>query len=67
MKKELDNFIIESDVQLDYFNDIVEHIAKNEQRILEFFKLKKLPNKVKILILSYEPLKNLLFLNMAKY
>ena len=57
MKKELENFIIESDIQLDYFNDIVEHIAKNEQRILDFFKLKKLPQKVKILILSYEPFK----------
>ena len=57
MKKELENFIIESDIQLDYFNDIVDHIANNERRILDFFKLEKLPNKVKILILSYEPFK----------
>ena len=32
MKKELENFIIESDIQLDYFNDVVDFIAKNERR-----------------------------------
>ncbi len=64
MKKELENFIIESDVQLDYFNDVVDHIEKNERRILDFFKLEKLPNKVKILILSYEPFKEFI---ISKY
>lgn len=57
MKKELDNFIIESDLELDYFEEVVNHIIQNERRILEFFKLEKLPNKVKIKILSYEPFK----------
>ena len=37
MKKELENFIIESDIQLDYFEEVVEHIAENEKRILDFF------------------------------
>ena len=55
MKSELDNFIIESDLELTYFNDIVNYIKDNSSRILEFFKLDKLPNKVNILILSYEP------------
>ena len=57
MRKELDNFIIESDIELDYFDDVVNHIIQNEKRILNFFKLDKLPNKVKIMILSYEPFK----------
>ncbi len=53
LKRELDNFIIESDVELDYFDDIVNHIIENEEGIFDFFKLDKLPNKVKIYILSY--------------
>lgn len=31
---------------------------ENEKRILDFFKLDKLPNKVKIMLLSYKTLKN---------
>lgn len=57
MIKILDNFIIESDKELDYFEDVVNHIIENERRIFEFFKLDKLPNKVRIMILSYEPFK----------
>ena len=64
MRKELENFIIESDVQLDYFDDVVNYIIENERRILDFFKLEKLPNKVKILILSYEPFKEFI---ISKY
>ena len=37
MKKELENFIIESDIQLDYFEEVVKHIIENERRILNFF------------------------------
>jgi hypothetical protein len=57
MRKELDNFIIESDMKLDYFDEIINHIIENEKRILEFFELKELPEKVKIMILSYESFK----------
>lgn len=57
MKKELDNFIIESDIYIDYFDEIINHIVENEKRILYFFKLEKLPEKVTIKILSYEPFK----------
>lgn len=64
MKRELENFIIESDVQLNYFDDVVDYIANNERRILDFFKLGKLPNRVKILILSYEPFKEFI---ISKY
>lgn len=35
MKVELDNFIIESDIELDYFDDIVRHIVENEKRIFD--------------------------------
>ena len=34
MKKELENFIIESDSQLDYFEEFVKHIVENKRRIL---------------------------------
>lgn len=64
MKRELENFIIESDVQLNYFDDVVDYIANNERRILDFLKLGKLPNRVKILILSYEPFKEFI---ISKY
>lgn len=64
MKKELENFIIESDIQLEYFEEVVSHIIENERRILDFFKLEKLPNKIKISILSYEPFKEII---VSKY
>ena len=64
MKQDLDNFIIESDIKIDYFNEIVEHILENEKRIFDFFKLDRLENKVKILILSYEPFKEFI---VSKY
>lgn len=66
MKKELENFIIESDIQLDYFEEVVEHIAENEKRILDFFKLERLPNKIKILILSYKPFKEIIISNYGE-
>ena len=64
MKVELDNFIIESDKQLDYFDEIVDHIKSNESKILSFFNLDKLPNKVNIKLVSYEPFKEFI---ISKY
>ena len=64
MRQELDNFIIESDLELDYFFEVVNYIKENEKSILDFFDLDKLPNKVKILIQSYEPFKNFI---ISKY
>lgn len=64
MKQELENFIIESDIRLNYFNDIINCIIDNEKRILDFFKLEKLPKKVNVLILNYEPFKNFI---ISKY
>ena len=57
IKKELDNFTIESDTNIDYLDDIVSCIIENEKRIFDFFRLDKLPTKSKILIISYEPFK----------
>ena len=64
MKKELENFIIESDVTIDYFDEIVDYILENEKRILEFFKIPKMQNKIIILILSYKPFKDFI---VSKY
>ena len=58
VKQELDNFVIESNLELDYFFEVVNYIKEKEKNILEFFDLDKLPNKVTILILSYKPFKN---------
>lgn len=64
MKYELDNFIIESDIELDYLSDIANYVSENENKILDFFELDKLPNKVKILILSYDSFKDFI---ISKY
>ncbi len=57
MRQELDNFIIDSDTNIPYFNEIVNHIINNESMLLTFFNLKGFSNKVKISLMSYEPFK----------
>ena len=57
MRQELDNFIINSDTNIPYFNEIVNHIINNESMLLTFFNLKGFSNKVKISLMSYEPFK----------
>lgn len=64
MKVELDNFIIESDKQLDYFDDVVNHIKDNGSRVLSFFNIDKIPYKVNIKLVSYEPFKEFI---ISKY
>ena len=66
MERELENFIVTSDKELQYFDDVVNHITENEKRILKFFKLEKLPQKVEIQILSYEPFKEFIITNRHK-
>ena len=58
MKIKLKNFIIESDNDLYYFNEIVHTIIENEINLLSFFKLEKLPNKVNIKIQNYDNFKD---------
>ena len=53
MRKELDNFIIQSNCEIDYFDDIVNCIQNEEKDIFNFFNLKKLSNKFYIIILNY--------------
>ena len=53
MRKELDNFIIQSNCEIDYFDDIVNCIQNEEKEILNFFNLKKLTNKFCIVIMNY--------------
>ena len=57
MRQELDNFIIESDINIPYFEEVVNHILINEKKLLEFFNLEHFNNKVTISLMSYEPFK----------
>ena len=57
MRRELNNFIIESDTEVNYFDDIVDHIIINESSLFDFFNLKGFSSKVKISLMSYEPFK----------
>ncbi len=57
MIRELENFTIRSEQELDYFDETADYIAENENRILKFFKLDKLPQKVDIEIVNYEDFK----------
>ena len=45
MYQELDNFVITSEIKLDYFNDIVKYLNENAQTILDFFVLSNFPKK----------------------
>ena len=58
MKKILNNFTIESATTISYFDDIVNFVLKNEKDILDFFKLKKLPQKFNIIIMNYDDFKD---------
>ena len=53
MRQELDNFIINSDTNIPYFNEIVNYIINNESMLLIFFNIKGFSNKVKISLMSY--------------
>lgn len=58
MRQELDNFIIESDINLPYFEEIVNHILIHEKDLFEFFNINGFENKVTISLMSYEPFKS---------
>ena len=55
---ELENFIIKSDDDIGYFDDVVKQVQSTEVEIMEFFGLKELNPKVTIEIMRYEPFKN---------
>ena len=45
MHKELDNVIVESNISIDYFDEIINYIKSNEKEILNFFGLSDLKEK----------------------
>ena len=49
---EIDNFIIESENDINYIDDIISNLQNNTQKILEFFELEKLSKKKRIVIFS---------------
>ncbi len=52
MKIELDNFIIEFDKEINYMENIISTLEKNTISILDFFELKKLSQKKKVVIFT---------------
>lgn len=66
MKKELKNFTIESNSNLEYFDDIVNYILKTEKIVFNYFKIQKLFSKYKIIIMDYAPFKEYLLKQEGK-
>ena len=54
MHKELDNVIVESNISIDYFDEIINYIKSNEKEILKFFRLSGLKEKYQVKILDYK-------------
>ena len=54
MHKELDNVIVESNISIDYFDEIINYIKSNEKEILNFFGLSDLKEKYQVKILDYK-------------
>ena len=57
MRYEDEYFIIESDKNLDYFDEVVDYINTNVIGIFRFFNIDNLDNKINIKIQSYESFK----------
>lgn len=66
MKKELKNFTIESNSNLEYFDDIVNYILKTEKIVFNYFKIQKIFPKYKIIIMDYAPFKEYLLKQEGK-
>ena len=64
MHKELDNVIVESNISIDYFDEIINYIKSNEKEILNFFSLSDLKEKYQVKILDYKSFKEF---ELAKY
>ena len=57
MHKELDNVIVESNISIDYFDEIINYIKSNEKEILNFFGLSDLKEKYQVKSLEYKSFK----------
>ena len=64
MYKELDNVIVESNINITYFDEIINYIKSNEKEILDFFGLSSLKEKYRVKILDYKSFKEF---EQAKY
>ena len=64
MHKELDNVIVESNISIDYFDEIINYIKNNEKEILNFFSLSGLKEKYQVKILDYKSFKEFELANM---
>ena len=64
MHKELDNVIVESNISIDYFDEIINYIKSNEKEILNFFGLSDLKEKYQVKILDYKSFKEF---ELARY
>ena len=50
MKIDLESFVIECDKEIDYIQEVISVLENNTKSILEFFKLKNLSAKKKVII-----------------
>ena len=50
MKKEINNFIISSNKEISYIEEIIEYLDDCSNYILKFFGLEEIPNKVNVVI-----------------
>lgn len=57
MHKELANVVIESNIKIDYFDEIINYIKSNEKEVLDFFGLTGLAEKYQVKILDYKSFK----------
>jgi hypothetical protein len=55
--RELDNFIIKCDKNVEYFNEVVDSINIKEKEILSFFNLNELTPRISIIFMNYESFK----------
>lgn len=66
MNTETENFIIESDKKINYFDEIVENVKEFEKKLLGYFELKKLERKYTISIVKYDTFKDLIISKYGK-
>ena len=58
---ELDNFIIKTDMDIPYFDDIVNQVKTTEVELMEFFGIKEFNPKITIEVLPYMQFRNWIF------
>ena len=59
VEKQTENFVIDSNIELDYFDEVVSYIILHEKEILDFFNLDRFPKKCHISLLDYDAFKQM--------